>query len=338
VNKVKDMSNSCPFVSVVTPVYNGEKYLAECIESVLAQTYYNWEYVIVNNCSTDETLRIAEHYEKMDKRIRVYNCEDFVGLIENHNRALHLISTDSKYCKIVSADDWITPDCLCELTKIAESNSTTSIVGSYQRSGNKIRWKGLPYDLEVISGRAVCRLALLENLDVFGTPTSVLYRSDVIRKNDPFFPHLLPHADTSACYKYLQYSDFGFVHQILSVERVHRDQMSSKVNKLHMGNVAYLESILEYGPIYLNEVELMALKNNFFKGYYRNLGGCVLKLEGKEFWKYHASRMKELGYPISARKVMKGVLEEIGDEMHNPRIAFLKLLAVLKQKYYDLVE
>ena len=47
-------------VSVVTPVYNGAEFLAECIESVLAQTYTNWNYTIVNNCSTDETLAIAQ--------------------------------------------------------------------------------------------------------------------------------------------------------------------------------------------------------------------------------------------------------------------------------------
>src|SRR5438093_8149037 len=51
-----------PLVSVVTPIYNGEKYLAECIESVLAQTYQNWEYVIVNDCSTDRSLDIAQYY------------------------------------------------------------------------------------------------------------------------------------------------------------------------------------------------------------------------------------------------------------------------------------
>ena len=45
-----------PLVSVVTPVYNGQAYLAECIESVLAQSYSNWQYTVVNNCSTDATL------------------------------------------------------------------------------------------------------------------------------------------------------------------------------------------------------------------------------------------------------------------------------------------
>ena len=51
-----------PFVSVVTPVHNGGVYLAECIESVLAQTYGHWEYIIVNNCSTDNAATVAESY------------------------------------------------------------------------------------------------------------------------------------------------------------------------------------------------------------------------------------------------------------------------------------
>jgi glycosyltransferase involved in cell wall biosynthesis len=45
-----------PFVSVITPAYNGERYLPECIESVLAQTYQHWEYLIIDNCSTDRSL------------------------------------------------------------------------------------------------------------------------------------------------------------------------------------------------------------------------------------------------------------------------------------------
>ena len=62
---------SQPLISVVTPVYNTEKYLAECIASVLGQTYQNWEYVIVNNCSTDKSLEIAQRYVQEIPRIRV---------------------------------------------------------------------------------------------------------------------------------------------------------------------------------------------------------------------------------------------------------------------------
>ena len=71
-----------PLVSILTPVYNGADYLAECIESVLQQTYQNYEYIIVNNCSTDGTLQIALDYALKDKRIRVLNNEKFVGVID----------------------------------------------------------------------------------------------------------------------------------------------------------------------------------------------------------------------------------------------------------------
>ena len=58
----KMTDNIDPLVSVVTPVYNGGKFLRECIESVLSQTYQNFEYIILNNSSTDDTLEIAEDY------------------------------------------------------------------------------------------------------------------------------------------------------------------------------------------------------------------------------------------------------------------------------------
>ena len=109
-----------PLVSVVTPVYNGAAYLAECMESVLAQTYSNWEYVVVNNFSTDRTLEIAETYARADPRVRVYSNDSLLPVIANHNRAFGLISRSSKYCKVVCADDWIFPECLARMFWDAE--------------------------------------------------------------------------------------------------------------------------------------------------------------------------------------------------------------------------
>lgn len=321
-----------PLVSVVTPVYNGEKFLAECIESVLAQTYQNWDYVIINNCSTDKTLEIAQNYADKDKRIKVVNNQLFVGVIENHNIAFRFISEESKYCKVVSADDWIYPECLSKMVKLAEAHPSVGIVGSYQLNRNEVRWKGLPHNIEMMAGHEVCRLGILNNLDVFGGTTSSLYRSDLIRKNIPFLPHLRPYADTSAVYKYLQFWDYGFMHEILSVERSHHESVGSKIKHLGMGEFKDLDKALQYGPIYLSEDEFKVLKDEALEKYWRHLGGYLLNLAGLEFWRFHRAGLRELGCPLQWRKVLRGAIDEIINEMHNPKIAFGKLVTVLKNK------
>lgn len=65
-------SGPMPLVSIVTPVYNNAEYIAECTESVLAQTYQNWDYTIVNNCSTDKAAEIGRRYAAEDTRIRIH--------------------------------------------------------------------------------------------------------------------------------------------------------------------------------------------------------------------------------------------------------------------------
>ncbi|MBA2547968.1 MAG: glycosyltransferase family 2 protein, partial [Burkholderiaceae bacterium] len=104
-----------PFVSVVTPFYNTALYLAECIESVLAQQYGNFEFILSDNCSTDGSREIIEPYAARDSRIRYIRHDAFVNQVQNYNRALRQISPDSCYCKVVQADDWILPECLSRM-------------------------------------------------------------------------------------------------------------------------------------------------------------------------------------------------------------------------------
>ncbi len=77
------MASKNPLVSVITPVYNGAAYLQECVQSVLAQTYENFEYLIVDNCSTDGSFKIAKKAAATDRRINVIRCQDHVGIIQN---------------------------------------------------------------------------------------------------------------------------------------------------------------------------------------------------------------------------------------------------------------
>ncbi len=315
-----------PLVSVLTPVYNGEAYLAECIESVLAQTYSNWEYIIVNNCSTDGTSKIAEEYARKDKRIRVCQNDVLLDVIANHNRAFRLISPDSKYCKVVSADDWIFPECITRMVEVAEANPSVGIVGSYQLSGGgtnwwtwRVQWDEIPYPSTVIPGHEVCRTYFLGGPYVFGDPTSLLYRSDLIRGQESFYPNATPEADTSACCMYLQNTDFGYVHQVLSRERVHEVRITTTAKDRN----AYLSSkvgdLLAYGPFYLTEEELRARRRELLDVYYRFLAVAAIHSRGRDFWSYHKKRLSELGYPLDRIRLGRAICAKLLDLLLNPK-------------------
>src|SRR5690349_20709890 len=100
-------STQGPYVSVVTHFYNTAAYLEQCIESVLNQSYQNFEYILVNNCSTDGSAAVAHRYAVLDSRLRVLKPARFLTQMQNYNYSLRQISAKSRYCKIVQADDWL---------------------------------------------------------------------------------------------------------------------------------------------------------------------------------------------------------------------------------------
>lgn len=312
-----------PFVSLVTPVYNGEAYLRDCIESVLSQTYRNFEYIILNNCSDDGTLAIAEEYQRHDDRIRVHSNRTLLPIIANHNKAFSLISPESKYCKVVSADDCLFPECIDRMVARAEEGASIGIVGAYQLSGGEGIWYvrnvGLPYSRTVVSGREIGRAHLLGMLSVLGNPTSVMYRSDLVRSTDHFFPNSTAEADTSACLKYLREADFGFVHQVLSYERIHLQRETSSSIEKNAYVSAVISDCQTYGDWYLSRGEREARIAELLDQYYAYLAASAFKFKGKEFWDYHGRRLRELGFPRDARKLYTGVAFKLFDLLLNPK-------------------
>ncbi len=172
-------TSSQPLVSVVTPAYNEQRRIAQCIESVLAQSYTHWDYLIVNNGSTDDTLEIVQKYAGRDPRIRVISNNALLPAIANFNHGLRQISLRSKYCKILFADDRLFPECLERMVALAEANPSVGIVGAYGLQGTWVLWQGVPYGNSVVSGHQICRQRLLGGPYVFGSATSVLFRSDL---------------------------------------------------------------------------------------------------------------------------------------------------------------
>lgn len=293
-------------VSVLTPVYNGADYLAECIESVLGQSYRNFEYIIVNNASTDRTLEIAQSYASRDSRIRVHSNSQLVGVIENHNIAFGLMSPEAKYCKVVSADDFILPECLSKMVELAEDNPTVGLVGTHSFAGKALTCVGLEYEKKVLPGHEICRSTLLGGPYLFGSPTSLLYRSDLIRKTNAFYPHSSPHADTTACYQSLEHVDFGFVHQILTYTRIHSASQTSRSLKYGVINLAMLSDFCRFAPKYLNGIELEHRRAVLLDNYYNSLVPTLLaQPRNKDFWRKQRSELQQLGLRFSMLTLLR---------------------------------
>lgn len=315
-----------PLVSVVTPVYNGEPFLAECIESVLAQTYENFEYIIVDDCSTDASLEVALRYTEKDHRVRVERNATAVGVMANHNIAFRLISPQAKYCKAVSPEDILFPDCIAQMIEVAEANPSVGFVGSYQLIGNDVRWQGLEYPRTVVPGPEICRRVFLGGQAGFGfgTPTSILYRADLVRASLDFYPGAAPHSDASACFKFLQNSDFGFVYQVLSWGRIHREMESAKSAALNRYASAYLNDLLQYGPLYLSKPELERRLQKQLDDYHRFLAVNLPRRRGKDFWHYHRGRLEELGFSISPSRLIRVATKTLLRQILNPEQALRK--------------
>ena len=96
-----------PITSILTTVYNREKYLAACIDGVLASSYQDWELIIVDDVSIDGSVAIARAYEQKDARIKVYVNDKNLGDYPNRNKAASY--ANGKYLKYLDADDLIYP-------------------------------------------------------------------------------------------------------------------------------------------------------------------------------------------------------------------------------------
>ncbi len=104
-------------ISFITPVYNGEKYLSECIESVINQTNPSWEMIIVDDGSTDGSSRICREYSERDERIRLISKEN-TGQFDSRFKGI--MAAKGEYCTGLDADDFLEKDCVEKLISVLE--------------------------------------------------------------------------------------------------------------------------------------------------------------------------------------------------------------------------
>lgn len=151
-----------PLVSIVMPAYNAGDFLCPSIESILNQTYKNFEFIIVNDASTDETSKILNKYKKIDKRLKVIKNKINLGVSRSANIAIN--EAKGQFIARMDADDIATPDRIEKQVKFLIKNKRAVAAGGQceliDKDGIKIGEKRFPTDFDHIKSMIFANVPL----------------------------------------------------------------------------------------------------------------------------------------------------------------------------------
>ena len=191
---------SMPAISVVIPVHNEEKYIAECLESLLAQTFRDFEVVVVDDCSTDSSRAIVERYaQKFGGRLKLFGTKKNSGSGSlPRNKGLKL--SRGEYVFFVDADDLITPTALEELYTQAKNFSTEVVYLERHFEANEdlseIQIAGETFGRPTLETENLAeRVRALVDRKFFLTTCSKFVRRDFLLEHEIFFPPFTPSED-----------------------------------------------------------------------------------------------------------------------------------------------
>jgi len=228
-------------VSICIPVYNGARYLQECLDSVMAQTFEDFEVIAVDDGSTDDSQNILKSYQEKFPKLKVHINSTNLGLVGNWNRCLELAK--GEWIKFVFQDDLISPECLSHMMKAA---SDTQALVVCQRKF-LIEESASPYlknyfthevltleklfDDQVpgfIPARDVSKLAVKHICRNFiGEPSSVLFKRALVERLGPFDKDLAQICDLEYWLRIGSLYGIKHVHENLAFFRIHSSSTTS---------------------------------------------------------------------------------------------------------------
>jgi glycosyltransferase involved in cell wall biosynthesis len=283
-----------PLISVITPFYNTADGLQRCIESVIAQSHQEFEYLLVDNRSTDGSGEIARKYAASDGRIRYIYFNEHIPQGPNYNRALRQISARAEFCKIVQADDYIHDNCLEEMIKVAMRYPSVGVVGAIRRAGDKLD----PHNADIIDefslGKEICKSTLRGDVFAFGSPTSVMYRADLVRSRPVFYNPNAMFDDTDVAFDLLRESDFGFCRQLLTYTTRDANSKLGRIWSYDFGLLYQFMTAHRIGAAFFTETEAIELCRNYSLSYYEQLvRSLVRRADRFDYLRFHRAVLRD---------------------------------------------
>ncbi|RYY30114.1 MAG: glycosyltransferase family 2 protein [Chitinophagaceae bacterium] len=215
-----------PKVSVLIPTYNYARYLPEAIESVLNQTFTDFELIIVDNNSNDDTDEVVSRY-KQDPRVSYYKNATNIGLAGNWNRCLELAT--GQYIKFLCADDKFHPLMLMKFTTVMDANPSVSLVTCHKQVFDAHSFVTTVAFSHLQDGRKALLNTLADHCWI-GEPSSVMFRKKDLAVGN-FTTVYQMHVDWEMWLRVLSVGDCYIVPEALSYIRYHPAQHARKMKK-----------------------------------------------------------------------------------------------------------
>jgi len=262
-----------PLVSVLMTAYNRGKFITEAIESVLASSYQNFELIIVDDCSTDNTVAVARSFLR-DERVRIYINEFNLQQFPNRNKAAGY--ANGKYIKYVDSDDTIYPHSLALMVQVMESNPGCGLAFSHYSGNSKYP---LPH---CYSSKEIVSEHFFGGGILFSGPIGTIIRKDVFDLVGGFELFGMP-SDNHFTLKVASRFPVVSMYRDLIWWRTHDDQAFSAVNDdvNIFNNLKWNLDILTNDHCPLDEENRLKAIKNFKKIFLLNYISRVVKSPGK---------------------------------------------------------
>lgn len=215
-----------PVVTVAIPAFNASRYLGETVDAVRNQTFPDWELVVVDNASTDETGAMLDRLlvEAADPRIRVFRNPRTVTPPENWNIAIS--HSRGRYLKLVCADDIPTPDCLERQVAALDSNPSASLASGARviinSRGVRLFTRNGFGRTGLYPGRDVIRRCIMAGTNIIGDPVHVMWRRSSMEQVGAFDPAAVYCPDVDYWLRFLGHGDLYYDTCPVGAFRIHR--------------------------------------------------------------------------------------------------------------------
>lgn len=299
-----------PRVTILMPSYNGEKYIYETIKSLEDQSFCDWELLIVNDPSTDNTVSIIQEYQKYDERIRLIVNEVKAGLAEALNQGIR--EARGEYIARIDDDDIAMPSRLEKQVRLLEERADVSLVGSWQRHFGKEEWVHRPPETP-----EEIKAALLFKCDV--CHSTIMFKKENFTKRGLYYSPNYVSEDYELWTRAIRELKFYTIPEVLGEYRVNGENITaSKLDKLETQQREIIARTLkELLHIHVPQSDMILLsgwENPFFDGgsgqkQLREREETLLQKIEKQNGKYRAYDPAALKATLNQRREWAGIIK-----------------------------